>query len=430
MINRKHSTRFFTRALTCFALVIILHPAATTRGQQPDAQSNPANWARWRGPVGNGISTDQTPVTSWSKTKNVIWRTKVPGKGHASPIITDSQILLATADQDAGTQSVVAFDRNTGQPTWQTVVNTGKFPEKIHEKNTHASSTIALGDGMIYVVFFSDEQKHLTALDLKGEIVWRQKLKTYSSPYAFGIGASPIVYQSLVIVSNENMNDGALVAFDAQSGKQQWTAERPSINYSTPVVANIEGKDQLLISGLEKVVSYDPSTGEVNWKAPAKWEATCGTMVWNDSLVFASGGYPGPQTLAVAADGSGRVAWDKPVKSYEQSMIVVEGHVYTISDRGVIYCWDATTGKEMWKNRFAGPVSASPVFANGMIYFTAENGQTIVIKANPNRFEQVATNRLGTSAFASFAVCDNKIFTRVGDKTGGYQEWLYCLGKE
>ena len=219
------------------------------------------------------------------------------------------------------------------------------------------------------------------------------------------------------------------MAYDAETGERKWSAPRPSINYSTPVVANVAGKEQLLISGISKVASYDPMTGKENWAAPAKWLATCGTMVWNESTVFASGGYPGPQTLAVAADGSGKMLWEKPLKCYEQSMIVVDGFLYGITDKGVIFCFDAADGTEKWKRRFKGPVSASPVFANGMIYFTAENGQTMVIKANPEKFEEVATNQLGTSSFASFALADNKIYTRVGDKRGGYQEWLYCIGE-
>ena len=428
-MNGRPTNTFLLCAIICFAITQVLNPVATTLGQQTDAQSVPTDWARWRGPTGNGISTNQQPVTSWSETENMIWRTKVPGKGHASPIIADSKIFLATADQQAQTQSVVAFDRATGKQIWDTVVNTGGFPEKIHAKNTHASSTIALGDGLIYVVFFNNEQKRIAALDLDGEIVWQDILGDYRSPYAFGIGASPIVYRSLVIVSNENMNEGALVAYDAKTGERKWSAPRPSINYSTPVVANVGGKDQLLISGINKVASYDPLTGKENWATPAKWKATCGTMVWNETTVFASGGYPGPQTLAIAADGSGKMLWEKPLKCYEQSMIVVDGFLYGITDKGVIFCFDAVDGTEKWKKRFKGPVSASPVFANDMIYFTAENAQTMVIKANPNQFEEVATNQLGTSGFASFALADNKIYARVGDKTGGYQEWLYCIGK-
>ena len=282
---------------------------------------------------------------------------------------------------------------------------------------------------MIYVIVYNNDQQRITALDLAGQIVWQEIVGDYVSPYAFGLGASPIVYRSLVIVPHENMNQGALVAYDAKTGERKWSTSRPSINYSTPVVANVAGKDQLLISGISKVASYDPMTGKENWTAPAKWQATCGTMVWNESTVFASGGYPGPQTLAVAADGSGKVLWKKSLKCYEQSMIVVDDFLYGITDKGVIFCFDTADGTKKWKRRFKGPVSASPVFANGMIYFTAENGQTMIIKANPDRFEEVATNQLGTSGFASFSLAGNRIYTRVGDKTKGYQEWLYCIGK-
>lgn len=428
IMNGRSSIIFFKSALLVASLMMLLQ-VSTTHAQQNDAQSAPTDWARWRGPYGNGISSNQQPVTSWSDTENVIWRTKVPGKGHASPIIAGSKIFLATADEQAQTQSVIAYDRGTGKQVWNTVVNTGDFPKKIHVKNTHASSTIALGDGLIYSVFFNNGRKHLVALSLEGEIVWRQSLGEYKSPYEFGIGASPIVFEMLVIVSNENMNQGTMKAFDSKTGDLKWSADRSSVNFSTPVVANVAGKDQLLISGLKKVASYDPLTGQENWSAAAKWDATCGTMVWNESTVFASGGYPAVQTLAVAADGSGQMLWEKPIKSYEQSMIVVGDFLYGISDKGVIFCFDTAQGKQKWKSRFTGPVSASPVFANGMIYFTAENGQTKVIKANPDRFEEVATNQLGTSAFASFALADNKIYTRVGEKSGAYQEWLYCIGK-
>ena len=425
----KSSIKFLTASFFISSLMLVLLPVGATHGQKLDAQSAPVNWARWRGPTGNGISTNQQPVTSWSETENVIWRTKVPGKGHASPIVTDSKIFLTTADEQAQTQSVVAFERETGKQVWNTVVNTGGFPKEIHKKNTHASSTIALGAGLIYALVYNNDQQLITALDLDGEIVWKDIVGNYSSPYAFGLGASPIVYRTLVIVPHENLTQGSLVAYDAETGERKWSVPRPSINYSTPVVANVTGKEQLLISGISKVASYDPMTGKENWTAPAKWLATCGTMVWNESTVFASGGYPGPQTLAVAADGSGKVLWEKPLKSYEQSMIVVDDFLYGITDKGVIFCFDAGDGTEKWKRRFKGPVSASPVFANGMIYFTAENGQTMVIKANPEQFEEVATNQLGTSSFASFALADNKIYTRVGDKRGGYQEWLYCIGE-
>ena len=397
---------------------------------QTAPQTISTDWARWRGPDGNGIATDQQTVAKWSESENVIWKTKVPGLGHASPIISGQKIFLATSDVAAGTQSVVAFDRQTGKQLWDTLINQGALPKKIHRNNTHASASIAVGDGLVYVLFYNNDQKRITALDLNGKIQWQEIVGDYASPFEFGVGASPIVYGNLVIVPNDNTADGALVAFDGKTGKQVWKAKRMSANYSTPVVAQVDGKDQLLISGINAVKSYDPNTGQENWSAPAKWDITCATMVWTDDIVFASGGYPAQQTLAVAADGSNKVLWEKPLKSYEQSMIVVEGYLYLITNKGVIYCIRPTDGTTMWKQRFKGPVSASPVYSGGMIYFTAENGQTLVIKPNPEKLEQVASNQLGNVSFASFAIADNKIFTRVGDRNIADHQWLYCIGQE
>jgi len=187
-MNRRFSIRFFKHVLFVVFAMLSLQ-VDTIHGQQSDAQSVPANWARWRGPAGNGISTNQQPVTSWSETENVIWRTKVPGKGHASPIVTDTKIFLATADEQAQTQSVVAFDRETGKQIWNTVVNTGGLPKKIHAKNTHASSTIALGDGLIYVVVYHRDQVHIAALDLDGKIV-RTHLALARRPSSIGLRLS------------------------------------------------------------------------------------------------------------------------------------------------------------------------------------------------------------------------------------------------
>lgn len=199
------------------------------------------------------------------------------------------------------------------------------------------------------------------------------------------------------------------------------------------MVAEVAGKPQLLISGQRLVSSYDPANGAQLWTTNAKWDITCGTMVWDDERVFASGGYPAQQTLAIKADGSAEMVWDNPVKVYEQSMLAWDGYLYAHSDNGAIYCWRANDGEEKWKQRFSSrksSVSASPVYANGNIYFTAENGQTLVIKANPEKVDEIARNKLGDEAFALMAICGNQIFTRVAmiDLDGTRQEWLFCLG--
>ena len=151
-------------------------------------------------------------------------------------------------------------------------------------------------------------------------------------------------------------------------------------------------------------------------------------MVWDGDLVFASGGYPPQQTMAIRADGSGKIVWQNPVKVYEQSMIVVDGYLYAQAEKGIVYCWRCSDGKEMWSARTRGPESASPVFAGGNLYFTNELGTTFVVKPDPKEFKLVATNQLGSSSFASMTILDNRIYTRVAD--ANQQEWLYCLGKE
>ena len=396
------------------------------------------DWSRWRGPSGNGIAVaDQQPPTSWSADQNVVWKVPVPGRGHSSPIVVGDKIFLATADEEQQTQSVVCFERQTGQQQWQTELNQGGFDRKIHSKNTHASGTIATDGTQVYCVFSHHGSVNVTALSLTGEIQWQKKVGPYQSQYPFGFGASPIVHEGMVIVPNQNDAESCIIAFDATNGEQKWRtdADKQS-SYSTPVVAETGGKSQLLLSGANIVAAYDPANGKQLWKTPTKWQVSCGTLVWNKDRVFASGGYPASQTLAVNADGSGSLVWENTQKAYEQSMLIHEGFLYAHCDNGAVYCWRESDGQEMWKQRFSAAgnpaQSASPVLANGNIYFTAENGETLVIKASSDKLTEISRNNLGNEAFASMAVCGNQIFSRIAindPDNDTRQEWLFCLGE-
>jgi outer membrane protein assembly factor BamB len=389
------------------------------------------DWSRWRGPTGNGIAAEgQTPPTEWDTAKNVVWKTKIPGRGHASPMVIGNRIFLATADKNTQTQSVLCVSRDKGEKLWETQVSSGGFPERIHPKNTHASSTIATDGKRLFAVFLNHAAVHVAALDLDGKEIWKQRVGDYNSQYPFGFGASPIYHDGLVYVSNEGRVDSAVVVYEAASGKEQFRISRgKNSSYSTPVIATVAGKSQLLLSGGSTVKSYDPKTGKENWSAPAQWQVSCGTMVWDGDLVFISGGFPAQQTLAVDAK-NGNTVWTNRIKSYEQSLLAVDGYIYVHGNNSVLYCFRAKDGQEMWKQKFSSKnhdVSVSPTLVGGNIYFTAENGETVVAKLNPEKYEEVARNKLGTSAFASPAFCGNQIFTRVGD---GSQEWLYCLGEK
>lgn len=386
------------------------------------------DWSRWRGPTGNGIvEPGQTPPTSWSDTENIVWKVKVPGRGHSSPIIVGDKIFLTTADDAAQTQSVLAYDRTSGKKLWETDVNQGGFPKRIHPKNTHASPSVATNGKHVFAVFNHHDKTEVIAFDFDGAIQWRKDVGPYQPRYPFGFGASPIIYKSMVLVTNESMANGAIVAYDAATGEEKWKISRGTLtSYSTPVIAEIGGKKQLLISGGKAVRSFDPDTQKENWSVPANWIVTCGTLVWDGDLVFASGGYPVQQTLAVNVK-SGKMVWSNTTKAYEQSLLAVDGYVYSHADNGGLYCWRASDGKEMWKQRFKTPESVSPTLVNGNIYFTAENGSTVVVKCTPDSYQEVAKNQLGDTAFASPAFCGNQMFTRIRQQGQGY---LVCVGKK
>lgn len=388
------------------------------------------DWMQWRGPTNNGIAlANQTPPTTWSDTENVIWKTELPGSGHGSPTIHAGRIFLATANDSDKTQSVVCYLQEDGKKLWEKEIHSGNFAPKIYPKNTHASQTIACDGKAIFVTFDNDGAIFLTKLDLAGNVQWQKRMGGYDTFYKFGYGASPTIYRSTVIVAAES-KVGFLVAYDRESGEEVWRTDRKRSSYSSPIVAKTGGKEQLLISGGSEIAGFNPDTGKQLWKVPTLWQVSCGTMVWDEDKVFASGGFPKAQTYCVKSDGSEKVVWQNNVKCYEQSMLLHKGFLYAVSDQGVAYCWKASDGNEMWKGRVENPVSCSLILANGNLYYASERGTTFVMKATPDRFQLIAKNKLGDSAFATPAFCNNNIYTRVafGSK-GDRKEYLYCLGK-
>ena len=409
------------------ALALMAGPAL-----QVDAQDD---WARWRGPTGNGVAAkNQKPPTQWTSDDDFAWKVEVPGRGHSSPIIVDDKIFLTTADTDSATQSVLCYDRKNGKKLWQKEISTGGFRQGIHRNNSYASPSVATDRESIFVTFSHHEQIELVSLSLGGEENWRKIVGAYKPKFDFGYGASPIVYQDNVIVSNENISEGGVYAFNKKTGEQVWKIDRgTTTSWSTPVVTPLDGKDQLLLSGGETVKGYDATNGNELWSVPASWAVSCGTMVWDGDRVFASGGYPTRQTIAVDVKQK-KQTWTNGVKSYEQSMLVHDGYLYAIDENGVVYCWQTKDGTEKWKGRVAKgrfSTSASPLLANGNIYIAGENGQVLVLEATPTKMKKIATSQLGTSVFASFAICGNQIFARYGDKSSGeYQEYLSCIGEK
>jgi outer membrane protein assembly factor BamB len=390
------------------------------------------DWTQWRGPSHNNeAEPGQNVPAEWNESKNVVWRADVPGRGHASPTITGNLVVLSTADDARQTQGVVAFDRQTGKQLWITPISQGGFPT-LHPKNTHASPTVATDGTQLFATFCHHEKVEAVALDLKGKIVWRKDVGGFRpKQYEYGYAASPTIYRDTLIVSADCDTVAWVKALKLADGKTAWEQQRPRmLNWSSPIVANIAGREQLLLSGLEKIASYDPATGKPLWETKCLTMATCGTCIWEGDLIFASGGYPDSQTVAVKADGSG-IAWSNQVKCYEQSMLVHNGFLFAFSDSGVLYCWEAKTGKEMWKQRLRGPVSSSPLLVGDTIFATNESGTTWAFRASGKQYEPLAQNQLGDSGFASMAAVDGQLFIRTAKGDGvARKESLYCIGKK
>jgi outer membrane protein assembly factor BamB len=390
-----------------------------------------ADWAQWRGPNHNNVAeAGQSVPTAWSATRNVAWKVDVPGRGHSSPIVIGDLIVLTSADEQGQQQGVFGFDRQTGKQRWGTPISKGGFP-KLHNKNTHASPTACSDGRQIYATFNHHNKIEAVALDMQGKVVWKQDVGGFvPKKYQYGYAAAPTLYQGKLIISADSDTVAWVKALDTKTGKVAWQQNRPKkLNWSSPIVGNVSGKDQLFISGCEMIASYDPGTGRLLWSQPCLTMATCGTVVWDNDTVYASGGYPKKQTVAVKADGSGNMPWTNTAKCYEQSMVIHDGHLYAVDDTGIAFCWNARSGQEMWKTRLRGPISASPVLVGDTIYATNERGTTFVFKANPEWFEAIAENQLGEETFASSAVVDNRILMRVASGNGaGRKETLYAIG--
>ena len=391
------------------------------------------DWPWWRGPLRNGVADQVAVPVTFSETDHVIWKSRVPGRGHSSPTVVGNRVFLTTATTADQIHEVLAFDRTTGKPLWRKEVNRGGFPAKNHPKNTEATATLACDGERLFAAFYHHDKVVAVTLNFAGEVVWEKEVCRFRpKTYEYGYAPSPVLYQNTVLIAAEYDGASFITALDRQSGDRVWQAPRPTmITFSTPVIAHVGGKDQLLISGAQKVSAYNPATGKPLWSVDGTTLATCGTIVWDDEIVFASGGYPKAETLAVKADGSGEVLWRNNQKCYEQSMLAHDGYLYALTDNGVMFCWRGTDGKEMWKERLKGPVSASPVLANGNLYWANELGTLYVVRANPERFEKVAENQIGSDSFPSPAICGGQIFLRVGKGTGKErQEWLYCFGNQ
>lgn len=394
----------------------------------PASAAAPDDWPAWRGPTRDGIAAPgPMPPQRWSETENVLWKVPIPGRGHGSPTIVGNRIYLATADTEKQTQRVLCLDRGNGATVWDAVVHTGKLDQGGHRNTTQASSTVAVDGDRLLINFLNDKAVHTSALDLTGKILWQQKVGDFVTHQGFA--SSPVIHESVVLVTADHKGGGTIAGLDRATGKVLWRHSRPKIaNYTTPAVLKLSGKTQMVLAGCNLVSSFEPVSGTKLWEIDGSTEECVVTAVTDGERVFVSGGYPRNHTMAVLGDGSGRVVWQNNARVYVPSMIVQDGYIYAVLDAGMAVCWKADSGEERWKERLGGDFFASPVRIGNRIYAINQAAVTSVFEATPDRFQLLAQNKLGDEAFASPTLCGGRLYLRVAKNGESRQEFLYCIG--
>jgi outer membrane protein assembly factor BamB len=382
-----------------------------------------ADWPQFRGPTGQGHSTESGLPLTWSESTNVAWKAPVPGLGWSSPAVARGRVWLtaAVAGRLANGSAFVslralAYDVEGGRPVVDVEVFRLDRPRAIHAKNNFASPTPILDGDRVYVHFGADGT---AALGPSGEVIWRTKLP-YESQH--GGGGSPVLYRDLLIVNGDgNPDEAFVVALDARSGKERWRTRRRSPAdqaYTTPLVIETGGRDLLVSVGSYRAGAYDPLTGREIWRVSyADGFSNVPRPVFGHGLVYIATGFQQPSLIAVRADGQGdvtrtHVAWElKRGAPLTPSPLLVGDDLYVVSDTGILTCVDAKTGLIQYQQRLEGNYSASPVFADGRIYVQSEEGVTTIV-APGKAFARLAVNRLDGATLASMAVSDGSLFIR------------------
>jgi outer membrane protein assembly factor BamB len=384
------------------------------------------NWPGFRGPTGQGVSTERDLPTQWSTTENVAWKTAIPGAGWSSPIVYGDRVFVTTAEDEGASCHVICLDRTSGKILWNVEVFRQELRRK-QDKNSFATPTPVTDGERVYAVFADGG---IAAVDYEGRVVWtNREVKHYSQ---HGLGASPILHGDLVIMPFDGSSDGdksvgwkkpwdhaVILAVDKKTGVARWRGRRGAsrIAHVTPNVLRQDGAAQLISGAGDVVQGFDLASGERVWSVFSQGEGVVPSIVLGDGLIYSASGYEKPTIRAIRPGGKGdvtatHIAWEQTSGVPSQSsMLYVRPHLFAMTEGGVATCFDAETGKVLGRQRVGGNHCASPVLADGRIYFLSEQGACTIVEATPE-MKIIAKNELGERCQASIAISKGNLFIR------------------
>lgn len=391
-----------------------------------------ADWPRFRGPNGTGVVEGTVP-TQFDLNADVAWKAKLPGVGHGSPIVVGDKVFLQAAAADGSTRTVLCLSAKDGSEGW--AYTTSGKTAKTHKKNNLGSPTPCSDGERVYAAEWDGSQVNLTALNMKGEKVWRRPLGEFHNEHGFG--HSPVVYGGTVFFNFDHQDSAELLAFDAKTGEPKWTAKRKGhrASYATPFVREAGGRAELVVATTTSIDGYDPATGKANWSHPVAWEnpakklrAIAQPVLAGGQVVMATGDGDGSRyMLAVRPDGpTAAKAWElKKNLPYVPGPLVSGDHLYWVGDDGKAGCADVKTGEVKWSGEQVLPkgVSSSPLLVGSTILAFGEDGTAVAFDASPKGPGVGKKSNLGEPVFATPAAADGKLYVRGGTH-------LYCIRKK
>ncbi len=447
---KKQITSIISGLVLITAFLFISNQKCAAQDTPPNYEKN---WAQWRGPLGTGSAIIGNPPTEFNETKNLKWKTEIPGGGHATPIVWENHIILLTAvptdkkmagepkteePERRGPPSkktefvqqftVISVDKNTGKINWQRIVKEEVPEESTHNLGNWAANSPCTDGELIYAYFGS---RGIFCLDFEGNVLWEKDFGQMEKRMSFGEGSSPYLYKDKLFIQWDHEGQSFMVALNKKTGEEAWKLDRDEItSWSTPFVTEINGQTQVITNATNKIRSYDYETGEIIWESTGMTANVIPPPVLEDGMLFLMSGFRGNALQAVdlkKAKGditqTDAIVWkyDKNT-SYTPAPLLMGGKLYFLrTNNGNLTCLDAKTGKEFYALQKLEGIStlySSPTGAADKIYIASK--ETVVVVKAGEEFQILATNKLDDDFEASPVVVGNDLFLR------GFKS-LYCF---